>query len=295
MNIQEAEKRTGITKRNIRFYEQKGMLTPARNRENDYRDYSEADIERLKRIRIFRMVDMPLEDIQNVLEGKISLEDAAATQQEQLYKKIQDTETAIYFCKLIKKQGMAIDADAILREMDAPQNRNKLFSHWINDYKKLTKAWNKATFTFIPDDPVTNPQEFTDALLEFAQEQGVELTITKKGMYPEFILDGIEYTAERHYTSMARVPMAIVRCRAKHPELLEPNLDKREKYILQLFRYSWVLVVLIVVCMDISFRGGGLLLFTSWEGWVILVSILTFITVSVLRFNLFFQNNRNKS
>ncbi|MBM6695155.1 MerR family transcriptional regulator, partial [Pseudoflavonifractor capillosus] len=34
MNIKEAEKLTGISKRNIRFYEQKGMLHPARNQDN---------------------------------------------------------------------------------------------------------------------------------------------------------------------------------------------------------------------------------------------------------------------
>ena len=59
MNIKEAEKLTGISKRNIRFYEQKGMLHPARNQDNDYRDYSSQDIERLKLIRALRMVDMP--------------------------------------------------------------------------------------------------------------------------------------------------------------------------------------------------------------------------------------------
>ena len=78
MNIKEAEVLTGISKRNIRFYEQKGMLTPARNRDNDYRDYSPQDIERLKLIRALRMVDMPVEEIFKVLEGTTTLEGMAA-------------------------------------------------------------------------------------------------------------------------------------------------------------------------------------------------------------------------
>ena len=54
MNIKEAEKATGVSVRNIRFYEQKGLLAPARNQENDYRDYSDADIQRLQLIRAVR-------------------------------------------------------------------------------------------------------------------------------------------------------------------------------------------------------------------------------------------------
>ena len=74
MNIKEAEKLTGISRRNIRFYEQKGMLHPARNQDNDYRDYSPQDIQRLKLIRALRMVDMPLEEIREVVEGKASID-----------------------------------------------------------------------------------------------------------------------------------------------------------------------------------------------------------------------------
>ena len=87
MNIKEAEKLTGISRRNIRFYEQKGMLHPARNQDNDYRDYSPQDIQRLKLIRALRMVDMPLEEIREVVEGKATLEQAVVAQAQQLQKR----------------------------------------------------------------------------------------------------------------------------------------------------------------------------------------------------------------
>ena len=88
MNIKEAEYQTGISRRNIRFYEQKGMLHPARNQDNDYRDYSPQDIERLKLIRALRMVDMSLENIRDVLQGTATLEQAVAAQEAQLQRKI---------------------------------------------------------------------------------------------------------------------------------------------------------------------------------------------------------------
>ena len=49
MNIKEIEERSGLTRANIRYYEQEGLLAPAR-RENKYRDYSEEDLETLLRI-----------------------------------------------------------------------------------------------------------------------------------------------------------------------------------------------------------------------------------------------------
>lgn len=48
MNINELEKRTSITKQNIRFYEKRGLLNPSRNTVNNYREYTEADVEILQ-------------------------------------------------------------------------------------------------------------------------------------------------------------------------------------------------------------------------------------------------------
>ena len=57
MNAKQAEKLTGISRRNLRFYEDRGLIHPERNPQNDYRDYSEKNIENLKRIRVLRMLD----------------------------------------------------------------------------------------------------------------------------------------------------------------------------------------------------------------------------------------------
>ena len=38
MKINQVEQLVGITKKNIRFYEEQGLLSPGRNRENGYND-----------------------------------------------------------------------------------------------------------------------------------------------------------------------------------------------------------------------------------------------------------------
>ena len=60
MKINEVEKRVGITKKSIRFYEQEGLLHPERNKENGYRDYSDEDVEILLKIKFLRKLLCPL-------------------------------------------------------------------------------------------------------------------------------------------------------------------------------------------------------------------------------------------
>lgn len=294
MNIKEAEKLTGISKRNIRFYEQKGMLHPARNQDNDYRDYSSQDIERLKLIRALRMVDMPLEDIREVLSGKAALEQAVAAQEKQLQQKIQDAQTAIRFCRCLGKLEEGAEVDAILREMDREENRKHLFTQWREDYKKMCKFLQQATFTFIPDGPVTNAREFTQALLEFAQENQVDLTITKEGMYPEFTLEGIEYTAERLYTSIGRAPVATVRCTAKRPQELEPDLPAGKKRAMKLLHFAWIPLVVFLMSVMLVTRNGGLPFLTTPDGVVLGIVFPLVVGVMLYRSMLFYYNNKNK-
>ena len=53
MHIKDVEQRTGLSRANIRYYEQEGLVHPAR-RKNGYRDYSPDDLETLLRIRLLR-------------------------------------------------------------------------------------------------------------------------------------------------------------------------------------------------------------------------------------------------
>lgn len=56
MTIQEVEKLAGMTRANIRFYEKEGLITPERNEANNYRAYSNRDVEALRKIKYLRML-----------------------------------------------------------------------------------------------------------------------------------------------------------------------------------------------------------------------------------------------
>ena len=73
MTIKEAEKRTGLTRSNIRFYEKEKLIEPLRNDNNGYRDYSEKDIENLKKVAYLRTLEISIEDIRRILSGAVPL------------------------------------------------------------------------------------------------------------------------------------------------------------------------------------------------------------------------------
>ena len=75
MHIKDVEQRTGLSRANIRYYEQEGLVHPAR-RKNGYRDYSPDDLETLLRIRLLRRLDVPIEEIRAMQAGKLSLSEA---------------------------------------------------------------------------------------------------------------------------------------------------------------------------------------------------------------------------
>ena len=75
MRINEVEKLVGIPKKNIRFYEEQGLLHPGRESENGYRSYGPAEVETLRKIRLLRKLSVPIEEIRNLLSGRITLSD----------------------------------------------------------------------------------------------------------------------------------------------------------------------------------------------------------------------------
>ncbi len=72
MTIKDVEAIVGITKKNIRFYERMGLLRPDRDHDNSYRNYGNADVERLKTIKLLRSLYLPIEDIRRILGGEVT-------------------------------------------------------------------------------------------------------------------------------------------------------------------------------------------------------------------------------
>lgn len=237
-SIKEAEVLTGISRQNIRYYEKMGLLNPKRDAGNGYRKYDEEDIERLKAILLFRKLDMPLEEIHKLLDCEIDLQQALDTQKVYLQKEKQKLEAALAFCDTIQEQDLAeLDINRCLQEIEEQEKRGNTFADILQDYKAVAEMEKKRVFTFWPDDFCTTPRQMTDELCRYANENNLDLVITKEGMMPEFTIDGIEYRAVRMH---ARGGMAI-HAEMIHPEDYIPQGMSEKRY--SVFRMIVVAIV----------------------------------------------------
>lgn len=75
MLINEVEHIVGLSKKSIRYYEENGLLTPKRNQENDYRIYTEKDIQKLKTIKFLRELNVPIRELKQLENGELTLQE----------------------------------------------------------------------------------------------------------------------------------------------------------------------------------------------------------------------------
>jgi len=68
MKINQIMKITGLTKKAIYYYEEVGLIKPTRDTDNDYRIYTEKDVERLKQINVLRKLDISISDINSFFD-----------------------------------------------------------------------------------------------------------------------------------------------------------------------------------------------------------------------------------
>lgn len=118
MKIKEVEQRVGITRANIRYYEEEGLISPARNSENNYRDYSEEDVNRLERIKVLRMLSVPISDIKYLIEGEMQLNEVMEKRLLKLEEEKKDIADIERVCKDIRQRDISFESvdESILGE-----------------------------------------------------------------------------------------------------------------------------------------------------------------------------------
>ena len=104
MTIKEAEGRTGLARANIRYYEEQGFFSPARG-ENGYRDYSQADVDILLKVKLLRQLGFPLEEIRALQRGEQSLAAALARREAGLEGERRALDQAARLCRDMREDG----------------------------------------------------------------------------------------------------------------------------------------------------------------------------------------------
>lgn len=274
MNIREVEMRTGITKQNIRFYEKKELLHPQRNSENSYREYTEAEVETLQKIKIYRKLDFSIEDIRRILNGE-EQETLIQAHLKELEEKKSSLDAAIKICRfLLRTEAGSVNTEDLLREMEDVERKGGYFMNILNDYKKVSKAEKKRKFSFSPCNMALTREEFTEALYRYGDENNLNLVITKESMYPKFEIDGVEYEAHREFGRYG----AVIYCEMTHPELTQEEYSDIPKERSSIYRriYWGIFYLAVPIAM--------FLYFTLVSGSLLLALLLELIYIPIVRF-----------
>ena len=109
MTIKEVEELSKMTRANIRFYEKEGLITPQRD-PNGYRNYTEQDVDILKRIRLLRTVHLGLEEIRSLSEKESELTDVLLIHLRTLKKEQKDLEQSRVICEQLCRDQAAYES-----------------------------------------------------------------------------------------------------------------------------------------------------------------------------------------
>ena len=125
MFINEVCNIVGLSRKSIRYYEENGLLSPKRNTENDYRIYTEEDIQKLKTIKFLRELDVPIRELKMLNEGTLTLQECMESriykirEQEEKYQKVKE------MCVDIKDSNATLDSIDITKHFQSMNTLNK--------------------------------------------------------------------------------------------------------------------------------------------------------------------------
>ena len=130
MKINEVEVLAGIAKKNIRFYEEQGLISPRRNPENGYRDYADEDVLVLRRIRLLRKLDVPIDEIRLMLSGSHTVGDGMRRHLISLERQQRNLQQAMELCQELAYQDIPIsqlDTESLLTRMETLEQAGTSF------------------------------------------------------------------------------------------------------------------------------------------------------------------------
>ena len=161
MKIKEVSERTGLTKKTIRYYEAEGLLSPEKQWQNgrEYRNYSEADIQRLTKIAALRRARFAVEEIRHIHEVPGDIPEIFQSYRRRLQQEQVDLSAILAVINNITSETLtsedtlisqmkpatvglplpAVDLDPHFRYLDEMEELSQLVSHRITPQEQKQK------------------------------------------------------------------------------------------------------------------------------------------------------------
>ncbi|MBR3823653.1 MAG: MerR family transcriptional regulator [Lachnospiraceae bacterium] len=138
MTIKEVEQYLEVPRATVRFYEKEGLIRPERGG-NGYRDYSEEDVERLRKIIIFRKLGMALTDIEDVLDGAKPLSQAVEENIVNLEKQIEELKGALFVCHKLQEEKEEMETFEVEKYWNVIAEEEKKGNRFLDIAKDMVR------------------------------------------------------------------------------------------------------------------------------------------------------------
>ncbi len=159
MMIKEVQELTGLGRKAIEYYQQKGLIDPA-VLENGYRDYSREEADTLRHIALLRALDVPLEEIRALLSGGKSPDALLRERQSDTDRQQRKTRLMEDYAKTGPTEDLKRKLDALGRE----ESLAKRFYRLLPGYFGQMLLYNFAPFLEDPAASEAQEKAFEEAV-----------------------------------------------------------------------------------------------------------------------------------
>lgn len=142
MTIKEVEQYLEVPRATVRFYEKEGLINPRRS-DNGYREYSDEDVQTLKKIVILRKLGLAVADIEDVLDGARPMSEVVADNISNLKKQIEELQGALKVCHKLQEEQEEIDTfdvDKYWNVIEEEERKGNRFLDIAKDVAHFEKA-----------------------------------------------------------------------------------------------------------------------------------------------------------
>ena len=150
MTIKELETILEVPRATIRFYEKEGLISPSRE-ENGYRDYSDSDVEKLKKIIVLRKIGLSVNSISDLFDGVKTLPEELNENMDNLQKQIDELQGAMNLCRRMKESETEItsmNADRYWNLVEEEEKQGNKFMTIAKDIVQTEKGVLASYFAF---------------------------------------------------------------------------------------------------------------------------------------------------
>lgn len=238
MKISEVMKLTGLTKRAIGFYEQEGLISPAVDQENSYRNFGPDEISRLMQISLLRQLDFSVSEIKKILNEPDQLREILTLHLEKIKHKMNQLETnKVLIEDLIQKAKPTLSPQEYTVKLQKLKNALELedqekygymkrqllrifpgvlgkiltlhFAPFLNeeiDTEEKKRAWLELIHFLDKPEVIKYPDEYEKALAQMSEEDLEEMT-----QYNQARMDRLLKASEQEFEDIKAETMEAIK------------------------------------------------------------------------------------